>query len=164
MSISIQIVQMVLEHANFFIFRFEEINALTGIDFFSLYLTAHIATTLPPLIDFLSSQAIQIEVAQSLASGAADVANIASQSASLTHNLAPQSISSIADAALNSLESTTEVFLSDADLVQSISPIMEQSMNDYPHTRLISSGLLQTLGLYTNSVLAYLINLGFSII
>ena len=188
---TLTVIQMVLEHANFLIMRFEEIRILTGMDFYAYYLTASFAVALPPMIDFLSSTALQVEVAQSIANGALDLANVASQSASLAGNLDPQSVSNVANAAINSLasqsaslassldpqsvsnvanaavnslESTTEVFLSDADLVEAISPIMENSINDYPNTRLISSNLLQTLGLYTNSVIAYLMSLGFKIL
>lgn len=170
-----QITQIVLEHADFLIFRFVEISSFTNIDFWTLYTTAQVLSSLPPIIDFLTySPSLQIQIAQlipasldltQLVLGNLDlVNNVASTSTSILNNVNLQSLSPLVNSALNVAGPSTEVFLSDADLNQLLSPIMEQSINQTPITRLINSGILQNLGLYTNSVLAYLINLGFSII
>lgn len=170
-----QISQMILEHANFFILRFEEIRSTTGIDFFTLYTTVQALAVLPPIIDFLTyTPTLQMEIAQlipanqdltQLVLGNLNlVNNVASTSTSLLNSVDPQSLTPFVNSALNIAESSTEVFLSDADLNQLLSPIIEQSINQTPITRLINSGILQNLGLYTNSVVAYLINLGFTIV
>lgn len=175
MYTTFEFTQMILEHANFFILRFEEIKIATGIDFFTLYMTVQAIAVLPPIIDFLtSSPEVQLEIAQlilanldltQLVLGDLNlVNNVATTSTSILNSVNPQSLTPFVNSASNIAETTTEVFLSDADLNQLLAPIIEQSINQTPLTRLINSGVLKSLGLFNNSVLAYLINLGFTIV
>lgn len=85
--------------------------------------------------------------------------NVASQSLPVINNVASQSLELANAIASQSSGLSTEVFLTDEDLNELIRPLLEHLNNS--GVRVISPEILESFGLYTNSVIAYLAKLGY---
>lgn len=106
-----------------------------------------IASQSLPIITEVASQSLNI------------ANNVASQSLPVINNVATQSLELANTIASQSSGLSTLVSLTDEDLNELIRPLLEHLNNS--GVRVISPEILESFGLYTNSVIAYLAKLGY---
>ena len=120
-----------------------------------------------PVANNIASQAVvlanhfvsQLPLANNMVTQAIEVANHFASQLPLTSNIAAQVIELTNHIASQSSGLSTEVYLTDNDLNQLIAPLLEYL--NLSETNVVSPETLESFGLYTNSVIAYLAKLGY---